>query len=60
MMHIDFSTVPGTVRVNLCALAIMRTAEAMKTPEGRSAIEKGRAAYLLHLAEKEGKLREST
>lgn len=34
-------------------MAIMRTAEALSTPEGRAAVEKGKEEYLRHLAEKE-------
>ena len=39
-------------QVDLCALAIMQTAAALQTAEGRAAVEKGRIAYLRHLAEK--------
>lgn len=52
MAVIDFSKVPESVWVDLCVMAIKGTAEAMKTPEGRAAIEKGREKYLLHLTQK--------
>lgn len=51
MAAIDCTKVPETVWVDLCTVAIMQTAVALATPEGRAAIEKGRQEYLRHLAE---------
>lgn len=51
-MTISLSSSGAAVQTDLCELAIRSCSEAMKTPEGRAAIEKGRASYLRHLAEK--------
>lgn len=59
MGSIDLSKVPETVLIDLCAMAIMRTAAAMETPEGRAAIEKGTQEYLRHLAELERREKEN-
>lgn len=53
MSKIDCSKVPESIWTDLCIMAIMRTAEALSTPEGRAAVEKGKEEYLRHLAEKE-------
>ena len=53
MSKIDCSMVPESVQTDLCVMAIMRTAEALSTPEGRAAVEKGKEEYLRHLAEKD-------
>ena len=54
MKHIiDYSAIPETVQVDLCVASIRGTMDAMKTPEGRAAIEKGRQEYLHHVAERE-------
>lgn len=53
MPKIDFSQVPESVWVDLCVMAIQRTSEALGTPEGRAAVEKGKEEYLRHLAEKD-------
>ena len=53
-MRINLNEVPETVRIDLCAMAILGTMAAMETPEGRAAIEKGRKAYLRHLEELRG------
>lgn len=45
------SAIPQSAQIDLCAMAILCTAEAMKTPEGREAIERGKKEYLRHLAE---------
>ena len=50
-MRINLEAVPETVKIDLCVMAILGTKAAMETPEGRAAIEKGRQAYLRHLAE---------
>ena len=56
MKHIiDCSAIPETVQVDLCVAAIRGTMDAMKTPEGRAAVEKGRQEYLRHMAEVEGR-----
>ncbi len=55
MSKIDLSKVPESVRVDLCVTAIQRTAEALSTPEGQAAVEKGKEEYLRHLAEKDAK-----
>ncbi len=52
-MAIDVTTIPETAQVDLCVMAILRTAAALETPEGRAAVEKGKEEYLRHLAEKE-------
>lgn len=52
MSAIDYSKVPESVWVDLCVMAIKGTAEAMRTSEGRAAIEKRKKEYLHHLAEK--------
>ena len=51
-MTISLPRAGAAAQTDLCEVAIRGCAEAMKTPEGRAAIEKGRAAYLRHLAEK--------
>lgn len=51
--QVDFSSIPESVQTDLCVMAIMRTAAALSTPEGRAAVEKGKEEYLRHLAEKE-------
>ena len=38
----DLSAIPSTAQVDLCAMAILRAAEALGTPEGREAIERGK------------------
>ena len=57
MVQIDLSKIPEQAQIDLGVMAIMGTIEAMKSPEGRAAVEKGRQAYLRHLAdeEKQGK-----
>ena len=50
---ISLAAIPPTVQVDLCVVAILRTSDAMKTPEGREAIEQGKKEYLRHLAERE-------
>ena len=50
---ISLAAIPPTVQVDLCVVAILRTSEAMKTPEGREAIEQGKKEYLRDLAERE-------
>ena len=52
MSVVDYSKVPESVWVELCVLAIKGTAQAMKTQEGRAAIEKHRQEYIAHLEEK--------
>lgn len=59
MSRIVLSKVPETVQIDLCAMAIIRTAAAMETPEGRAAIEKGKQEYLRHLAELERRAKEN-
>lgn len=49
MSVIDLSKVPDSVQTDLCVMAIMRTAAALSTPEGRAAVEKGKKEYLHHL-----------
>ena len=44
--RIDLGRVPVQMQTDLCAMAIMRCAEALKTPEGRAAIERGRKEWL--------------
>lgn len=51
-IHLDLDSVPETVWIDLCVMAIRGTAAAMATPEGRAAIEKSRQAYLNHLAQR--------
>jgi len=46
-MKIDFSKIPERHQTDLCIAAIRGCMEAMKTPEGRAAIEKGKQKYLL-------------
>lgn len=60
MSVIDYSKVPESVWVDLCVMAIKGTAEAMKTPEGRSAIEKHKQEYINHISARKGAAREST
>ena len=55
MAHVDYSAIPETVQVDLCYMAILGTMEAMKTPEGRAAIEKGKQIYLRNRARLEGR-----
>lgn len=50
-MASDFSSIPQSAQTDLCVMAILCAAEAMKTPEGRAAIENGKKEYLRHLAE---------
>lgn len=52
MSQIDLTKVPEHVKIELCAMAIACTSEAMNTPEGRAAIERGKQAYLEHLKHK--------
>lgn len=52
MSQIDLTKVPEHVQIELCTMAIICTAEAQKTPEGRAAIERGKQAYLEHLQHK--------
>lgn len=52
MAAIDYSAMSKTTQTDLCALAIMQTAAALQTDDGKAAIENGRTAYLRHLAEK--------
>lgn len=59
-IHLDLSSVPETVQVDLCVLAIRCTARAMESPEGRAAIEKHREAYLQHLKEREEAMKAQT
>ena len=47
------SAIPATAQVDLCTMAILRAAEALGTPEGREAIERGKKEYLRHLAKRE-------
>ena len=49
MSKIDCSMVPESIWTDLCIMAIMRTAEALSTPEGQAAVEKGKKEYLHHL-----------
>lgn len=51
--RIDLAAIPPTVQVDLCVMAIMQTAAAMASSEGREAIEQGKKEYLRHLAERE-------
>ena len=53
MSNLDLSKVPDSVQTDLCVMAIMRTAAALSTPEGQAAVEKGKEAFLHHLAEKD-------
>ena len=50
---INLNEVPRTAQVDLCAVAIIQTAEAMATPEGRAAVERGRVKYIRHLKERD-------
>lgn len=43
--RIDLDQVPEQSQTDLCAMAITRCAEALKTPEGRAAIERGKAEW---------------
>ena len=52
MARINLSAIPGSAQTDLCIMAILQTAEAMNTPEGREAIERGREEYRRHQAEK--------
>lgn len=60
MSAIDYSKVPESVWVDLCVMAIKGTAEAMRTSEGRAAVEKHKQEYINHIAERKGAAREST
>lgn len=48
---INLAAVPQSTQIDLCSMAILGTMEAMKTPEGRAAIEKGKKKYFQYLAE---------
>ena len=52
MSSIDYSRIPKQSAVDLCALALLHAAEALKTPEGRQAIEKGKQENLRRMAER--------
>lgn len=52
MTPIDYRRIRATTQRDLCAMAIMRTAEALACPEGREAVQRGKEAYLRHIAEK--------
>ncbi len=51
MAAIDCTKVPETVWVDLCTVAIMQTAAALATPEGKAAVQKGVEKYKAHLAQ---------
>lgn len=51
--ELELSAIPKTVQIDLCVMAITKTAEAMTSPEGREAINRGKQEYLRHLAERE-------
>ena len=53
VLHFDLDSVPETVWIDLCVMAIRGTAKAMATPEEQAAMEKHRQAYLDHLAQRE-------
>lgn len=52
LANINFDVIPVSVQIDLCSVAIRQTAIAMATPEGRAAIEKGKAEYIRHLKER--------
>ncbi len=52
MSSINYTAMSKTTQTDLCAMAIMQVAAALQTEDGRAAVEKGRIAYLRHLAEK--------
>jgi hypothetical protein len=52
MAAINYMATGKTTQTDLCAVAILQTAAALQTEDGRAAVEKGRIAYLRHLAEK--------
>ena len=52
MPAINYQAMSKTAQTDLCAMAIMQTAAALQTEDGRAAVEQGRIAYLRHLAEK--------
>ena len=49
----NLASVPSSTQIDLCVMAITKTAEAMTSPEGREAINRGKQEYLRHLAERE-------
>lgn len=51
--RVNLSAVPAAAQVDLCVIAIIQTAAAMDSQEGREAVEKGKEKYLRHLAERE-------
>ena len=51
--QVDIEAVPHSAQIDLCVMAITKTAEAMASPEGREAINRGKQEYLRHLAERE-------
>lgn len=52
MSAISYAHIGKTAQTDLCSMAILQTAAALQTDEGRAAVDKGRIAYLQHLAEK--------
>lgn len=54
--RLDLEQIPETVQIDLCVMAIQRTAAALQTPEGRAAIAKAKQAYLLHLEQRKERL----
>ena len=53
MARFNLAAIPQSVQTDLCVVAIIQTAAALATPEGKAAIEKHMQDYLHHLAEKE-------
>lgn len=51
MTPIDYRRIRPSTQRDLCAMAIMRTAEALSCTEGREAVQRGKEAYLRHIAE---------
>ena len=51
--RVNLAAVPASAQVDLCVIAIMQTAAALASEEGREAVERGKEKYLRHLAERE-------